>query len=97
MVMCLCLLIYSIAQRKLRKALEEKDEMFPDQRGKETKRPTMKWIFQLFEGIHVAYIKLQGKLTIQITNLNDLHKQILKLLGHQYEQIYSVSVVTCGM
>lgn len=97
MVMCLCLLIYSIAQRKLRKALEAKDETLPDQRGKKSKKLTMKWIYQLFEGIHVAYIRLQGNLTKQITNLQDIHKQILKLLGHQYEQIYSIPMVTCGM
>jgi transposase len=45
MIMVLCLRIYSIAEWKLRIKLEEENENFPDQKGKQTKRPTMRWIF----------------------------------------------------
>ena len=50
MIMCLCLLVYMIAQRYLRQRLEEAQASVPNQLEKATKRPTMRWIFQLFEG-----------------------------------------------
>lgn len=43
--MVLCLMIYSIAEWKLRTKLIEENETVPDQKGKQTKRPTMRWIF----------------------------------------------------
>lgn len=45
MVMVLCLMIYSIAEWELSEKIREDDESVPDQKGKTTKRPTMRWIF----------------------------------------------------
>ncbi len=56
-VMCLCLLVYMIAQRYLRARLEQARASIPNQLGKATRTPTMRWIFQLFEGIHVLIHK----------------------------------------
>jgi len=42
-------MIYSIAEWKLRTKLEEGTETVPDQKGKPTKRPTMRWIFLKFQ------------------------------------------------
>ena len=53
MIMCLCLLVYTIAQRFLRKQLEKLRTFLPNQLGKPKKRPTMRWIFQIFEGVHL--------------------------------------------
>jgi len=49
MRMVLCLMIYAIAEWKLRIKLEEENETVPDQKGKPTKRPTMRWIFFKFQ------------------------------------------------
>ena len=38
MIMGLALMIYSIAERKLREALEKEDETLPDQKGKPTQK-----------------------------------------------------------
>lgn len=97
MVMCLCLLVYSMTQRKLRKVIEEQNETVIDQLGKPTKRPTMRWIYQLFQGIHVVYMRIENVIKTQVTNIKDYHKHILNLLGHQYEKIYYFHTVTCGM
>jgi len=53
MVMCLCLLCYTIAQRFLRKKLKELETTIPNQLGKPTQKPTMGWVVQLFEGAHL--------------------------------------------
>jgi len=41
-------MIYSIAEWKLRIRLEEENETVPDQKGKPTQKPTMRWIFFKF-------------------------------------------------
>jgi len=50
MVMTLSLLVYTTAQRRLRKALERQDETIPNQIKKPSKRPTMRWIFKFWRG-----------------------------------------------
>ncbi len=52
MIMTLSLLVYTTAQRRLRKALAQADETIPNQIKQPSKRPTMKWIFQILEGIN---------------------------------------------
>lgn len=52
MLMGLCLLVYSIGQRKLRNELQSRGEMIKNQLGKLINRPTMRWIFQELQGIH---------------------------------------------
>ena len=96
MIMGLGLLIYSIAQRKLRKALEEMDETVPNQLGKPTKKPTMRWIFQKFEGIELLIINDGGKITQKMLNMNPVQKKILALMGKEYEKIYFLNG-GCGM
>ncbi len=77
MVMGLSLLIYSLAQRQLRQALQAADDGIPNQKGKLTDRPTLRWIFQCFQAVHL--VRLNG--TRQISNLNDLRIKILRFLG----------------
>lgn len=90
MIMVLSLLVYSVAQYKLRRVLEEREEHIPDQKGKPTKRPTMRWVFQLFEGIHLLLeIGDDGvERIIAVLNLREVHRKILALLGTIYEKIY---------
>jgi len=56
MIMTLSLLIYATLEHRIRTALEENNETFPNQKGKPIKNPTARWIFQLFSGIHVLAI-----------------------------------------
>ena len=46
MVMGLALMVYSLAEHKLREAQEKENEVIPDQRNKPTKKPTMRRVFQ---------------------------------------------------
>lgn len=88
MVMGLSLLVYAIAQRKLRNALMEMDETVPDQLGKPTKKPTMRWIFQKFENISLLEINDGGMISQQVLNMKPLHEKILALMGDEYKKIY---------
>lgn len=72
MLMGLCLLVYSIGQRKLRNELQSRGEMIKNQLGKLINRPTMRWIFQELQGIHVVLIngeKMVSNLTDKIINI----------------------------
>ena len=77
-----------LAEHKLRCALKERNESIPNQVGKPTRRPTMRRIFQMFEGIDVLVIHRPDGVERHITNLNDLRKRILHLLGPHVEKCY---------
>ena len=84
MVMTLCLMVYNISQFKLRAALKEKNETLPNQINKEVQNPTLRWIFQIMEGVGVIQHfenNIQKPLKRLITNMTALRKKIIYLLG----------------
>ena len=91
MIMGLALLIYSLAERQLRKALVENKETIPDQKGKPTETPTMRRIFQMFEGIDLLLVWQEDQLiSRQVLNLRPVHLQILRLLGNSVQNCYLI-------
>lgn len=91
MVMTLALLVYSVAQRRMRKQLEIQEEVLPNQIGQPTTRPTLRWIFQLLDGIHRVTLSVQGKIETMTEGLTDLRRKILRLFGQTVCQIYQIS------
>ena len=91
MVMCLCLLVYTIAQRFLRKQLEKLGTFLPNQLGKPTKRPTMRWIFQIFEGVHLLIHRTPSGTQERVLNMNKVRYQVLSVLGGEFEKIYAAA------
>jgi len=87
-IMCLCLLTYTLSQRKLRLRLQQDDEKLPNQKKKPTKKPTMRWIYQMFEGVHILYRLTEIGTTEIVLNLNPLRMKILQLMGPRYQKIY---------
>jgi len=85
MVMTVCLLVYAALEYRLRQALVEADTTVPDQKGKPTQRPTMRWIFQLFAGIHVLLIEGQAAMVL---NVKPPQQHIIRLLGPPYQALY---------
>lgn len=93
MVMTLCLMVYNIAQYKLRQELKEKNDTLPNQLDKQVKNPTMRWIFQIMEGIGIVqfYKKTIHEPVRQvITNLNELRKKIINLFGDTARRMYGL-------
>jgi transposase len=88
MVMCLSLLVYALAERTLRTELTQRDESVPNQVGKQTQRPTMRRIFQVFEGIDVLMIQRPLGTQRQVLNLKPIHLHILDLLGPEVKKCY---------
>jgi len=89
MIMVLALLIYALAERKLRLKLAETSQFVPNQVGKKTQTPTMRWIFQLFEGIDLLLIRQNEQIAVRhVLNLKPVHRDILRLLGPPVEKCY---------
>ena len=84
MIMGLCLLVYSIGQRQLRSSLAEALETIPNQRGKSTARPTLRWVLQCFQSVHLIWVSGR-KYSIK---LNDSQQHILRFLGSACQKYY---------
>ena len=90
-VMVLCLLVYRLAEHRLRRQLVATEQTLPNQITKPTNRPTMRWIFQCFEGIDLLHIRMGSHWHTQVLGLQALHRQVLRLLGPVYSQFYFFS------
>lgn len=84
LVMGLCLLVYTLGQRLLRHNLQRTNSTLKNLLGKLTHRPTLRWIFQIFQAIHL--VSIEG--TQQIYNLNDERIAILTLLTSSCKSYY---------
>src|SRR5262249_20138091 len=91
MVLNLALPIYSVAQRRLRKQLATHHETVPNQINQPTASPTLRWVFQLLEGIHRVRVTVQEQVYDLIEGLNDMQIKILRLLGHEVCRLYRIS------
>jgi transposase len=88
-VMVLCLLVYKLAEVRVRQQLAATRQTMPDQLRRPTARPTMRWLFQCFEGVDLHHTLLpSGIVVTDILRLTDLHRLVLHLLGPTYEQCY---------
>ena len=90
MLFGISLLIYSLCEKRLRKALVTEKETFQDPFCKRTSNPTIRRAFQVFEGIHLVYLKKKDEIQEELVlNLENVHLQVLRLLGKDYEQTYA--------
>jgi transposase len=77
MVMGVCLLVYALAQRKLRQGLQAAQTGIKNQLKQVTDRPTLRWVFQSFQAVHLVIIDgIQ-----QISNLTAERQHFLRFLG----------------
>ena len=57
MVMALSLLVYALAEHWVRNELKKQEQTIPNQVGKPTQNPTLRRVFQMFEGVDVLLIE----------------------------------------
>ena len=90
-IMVLCLLVYRLAEFRLRSRLGQTQQTIPDQVQKPTASPTMRWVFQCFEGIELLHIQTTATSFVLVLRLQPVHRLILQLLGPLYEKLYNLS------
>jgi len=86
MIMGLCLLVYTLAQRQIRNALSNSKSTIKNQLGKATNRPTLRWIFQCFQCIHLVILNQEE----HISNWNQDRDFILRLLPDDCLRYYQL-------
>ena len=89
MVMTACLLVYAALEYRIRQSLAEHGESVPDQKGKPTRRPTAKRVFELFMDVHLLTIATEKTVRTLVLNLREELKRLLKLMGPTYMELYS--------
>ena len=93
MVMTLCLMVYNVAQYRLRESLKAAQETLPNQKGKAIDNPTLRWIFQLMEGINIVrFVSASGEpeRTV-ITNIDAIRSKIIQLFGQTAREMYGLN------
>ena len=85
--MGLSLLVYTLGQRQLRANLKQNEIKVKNNTGKLTDRPTLRWIFQCFQGIHV--VLLNG--VKQISNLNESRLTTINNFSKSCQKYYILS------
>lgn len=84
MIMGLCLLVYTLAQREIRAALKSLNYTVKNQLGKAINNPTMRWIFQCFQSVYL--VTFQEKR--EFYNLTSEMKYILLFLPEACRNYY---------
>ncbi len=84
--MVLALLVSRLAEHLLRCRLAETEQTVPNQINK----PTMRWMFQCFEGIDLLHIRMGSRWHTQVLGLQALHQKVLRLLGPPYAHLYGL-------
>ena len=83
-IMSLCLLVYNLGQRELRNTLKRTNNFVKSQVGKLINNPTLRWIFQCFQGIHE--LSING--VKQVVNRNEYRSFILENLPSSCQKYY---------
>lgn len=84
LLMGLCLLVYTLAQRELRQTLSLSQSGIKNQLGKLTERPTLRWIFQCFQSVHLLIVNGVK----QISNLTPERLWILRFFPDACRRYY---------
>lgn len=85
-IMGLSLMVYTLAQRQVRQALDHANETLLDQRKRPTQTPSLRWIFQRFQAIHLVWLDEQP----QVSNLSPERLKILRFLGAPCQKYYLI-------
>ena len=86
MVMGLSLLVYALAERKIRKAMKERGASISNQVNKPTQTPTIQWVFQVFEGILILTVQENERITRMAMRTNLERERFAA--QELYEEVY---------
>lgn len=91
-IMVLCLLIYRLAEVRLRSGLAE-TRAFHSRSSPQTDSPPhhAALVFQCFEGIELLQVQTAATSLVLVLGPQPVHQLVLRLLGPLYESIYTPS------
>ena len=74
----------------MKSAIDASNDTIPNQIGKETKKPTMRWVFRILNKITVAYFNVDDSIKSVVANVCSVCKKIIKHFGPYAMYIYGV-------
>ena len=77
----------------MRETLKTQETTLPNQLEKQIKNPTLRWIFQMLEGISIIRfyrVTISNPIREIIANLNDLRKKTINLFGSSAQAMYGL-------
>ena len=77
--------------------LKEVQETLPNQIRKETARPTLRWIFQLLDGIELVKMSIKNTQHVVVSGLTSLKRRILGYFGSSVRKIYELDLQPAPM
>jgi transposase len=80
----------SFAEWMIRKGLKDTGQSIPDQKGKPTQKPTLRWISFLFYGVAEVTVEIGAEIHREIANLKDSLMIVIRLLGSDCEKYYGM-------
>jgi len=73
--------------------LKAMNATIPNQLRKPTQTPTIRWVFQMFQGLDILLIHQNGQVVLRkLVNLRPVQQQIITLLGPLVQNCYLVEV-----
>lgn len=92
MMMTLMLAVYSLGEYQLRKRLEQLGKTVPNQTGKPTARPTLKWVMTFFDGVVESHRYDPSTDTVWCEGILNMSKRcwdVVEAFGPICEKYYS--------
>ena len=77
---------FVLATNVLDEELLSNDEVLIEYQGQQSSIPTLRWVFQCFQVVHLIYLNHQR----QISNLSDLRLRILRFFGSPCQKYYLI-------
>jgi transposase len=90
MVMTRALLVDAVAPRRLRQPLAHHATV-PNHSNPPTTSPTLRWVVQLWAGIHRVRVTVQGQVHDLIAGLNAVQINVLRLFGEEVCRLYHIA------
>lgn len=78
----------------MRESMAEQEVTLPNQKGKETAQPTLRWVFQMMQGVHT--LKLAG-VPDHVAGKNELRNKNIRLFGATACIIYGINGQSGGV
>ena len=72
------------------RGLDDFDDVLPNQHGKPTQKPTMKWIAEIMIVISVVTINQSDSKHRIVTNVNQMHRKIIAYFGECALKMYGL-------
>ncbi|MBT3980737.1 MAG: hypothetical protein HOE90_05240 [Bacteriovoracaceae bacterium] len=89
--MALILFIHNLGEYVLRKNLKQNKRSIPNQLGKNTNNPSLRWAFEQLRDVRVVTLKFKNDWVREIKGITKAAKTVIEMFGSDAMRIYGYS------